>query len=396
MTGIPEERERSASTTSSGGGAGSGPEMNGGCSARSPARARAARSTVGSNVNGSSGTSLPGMTLRVSKGCNGCLTTIVSRTGAARGPVEGVEQFGQRHRGRALLAGVLVGAGVGDDQLLGGRADGVEQQLPVLGADVALTGHRVAGQHVVAVDHAEPREHAVVEADQADHPVRHRPHRHHRADRQRSGAEVGAGRASGQVALQQRADVGQPHRRIRPWAGAAQHVGELALQLAGLPRVVVVDPGQQLDTVLQARRATRAAAVCPVSDSTTCCSRSTYSASLPASSTRLLLTSSSGRVVSSQACESSDIATPASTRSMPKRQVFWMKSTPNGCAMLAVETPADVRFPHPAGDVLEVVVAELEPGPYRRGGARLSTSLAVARPPASVSNCDATPSSGLV
>ena len=165
--------------------------------------------------------------------------------------VEGVEQLGQRHRGRSVLAGVFVGAGVGDHQLLGGRADGVEQQLPVLGADVALAGHRVAGQHVVAVDDAEPREHPVVEPDQAHHPVRHRPHRHHRAHRQRAGAEVGAGRASGQVAFQQRADVGQPHRRVRPWAGAAQHVGELALQLAGLPRVVVVDLGQQLDAVLE-------------------------------------------------------------------------------------------------------------------------------------------------
>ncbi|KMO84217.1 hypothetical protein MCHUDSM44219_00809 [Mycolicibacterium chubuense] len=53
-----------------------------------------------------------------------------------------------------------------------------------------------------------------------------------------------------------------------------------------------------------------------------------YSASLPASSTRLLPTSSRGSVVSSQACASSDIATPTSTRSMPNRQVFCTKSTP--------------------------------------------------------------------
>ena len=165
--------------------------------------------------------------------------------------VEGVEQFGQRHRGRSLLAGVFVGAGVGDHELLAGCADGVEQQLPVLGTNVALAGHRVAGEHVVAVDNAEPREHAVVEPDQADHPMRHRAHRHHRADRQRSGAEVGAGRASGQVAFQQCADVGQPHRRVRPWACAFQDVGEFALQLAGLPRVVIVDLGQQLDAVLE-------------------------------------------------------------------------------------------------------------------------------------------------
>ena len=165
--------------------------------------------------------------------------------------VEGVEQLGQRHRGRSLLAGVFVGAGVGDHELLAGCADGVEQQLPVLGTNVALAGHRVAGEHVVAVDNAEPREHAVVQPDQADHPVRHRAHRHHRADRQRSGAEVGAGRASGQVAFQQCADVGQPHRRVRPWACAFQDVGEFALQLAGLPRVVIVDLGQQLDAVLE-------------------------------------------------------------------------------------------------------------------------------------------------
>ena len=88
----------------------------------------------------------------------------------------------------------------------------VEQQLPVLRTDVALAGHRVAGQRVVAVDDAEPRENAVVETDQADHPVRHRPHRHHRAHRQRPGAEVGPGRSTGQVPVQQGADVGQPQR----------------------------------------------------------------------------------------------------------------------------------------------------------------------------------------
>ena len=216
---IPEEARRGRrAPRPSGGGAGSGPEMNGGCSARSPARARAAFSTVESNVNGSLGISSPGMTLRVSKGCNGCLTTIVSRTLCSRRQVEGVEQFGQRHRGRPLLAGVFVGAGVGDDELLGRGADRVEQQLPVLGTDVAFAGHRVAGQHVVAVDHTEPREHAVVEPDQADHPVRHRAHRHHRAHRQRAGAEVGPGRPSREVAVQERADVGQAHHRVVPRA----------------------------------------------------------------------------------------------------------------------------------------------------------------------------------
>ena len=123
--------------------------------------------------------------------------------------------------------------------------------MPVLGTDVALTGHRVAGQHVVTVDDAEAGEHPVVEADQADHPVRHRAHRHHRAHRQRAGAEVGPRRAPGEVPVEQCADVGQPQQGVGPWTGVGQHLGELALHLAGLPGVGVVDARQQGDAVGQ-------------------------------------------------------------------------------------------------------------------------------------------------
>ena len=189
--------------------------MNGGFSARSPDRALAAFSTVESKVNGSLGISSAGDDVASVEG----LQRMSDDDGVAHlllgGQVEGVEEFGQRHRGRSLLTGVFVGAGVGDDELLGRGADRVEQQLPVLGTDVAFAGHRIAGQHVVAVDDAEPREDAVVETDEADHPVRHRAHRHHRAHRQRAGAEVGPRRTSGEVTVQERADVGQPHQRRR-------------------------------------------------------------------------------------------------------------------------------------------------------------------------------------
>ena len=111
--------------------------------------------------------------------------------------LEGVQQFVQRHRGGPGLPRVLIGSGVGDDEFLGGRADGVQQQLAILRTDVALAGHRVAGQYIVAINDAEARKDAVVETDQADHPVRHGPHRHHRAHGQGSGAEVGRGRAPG-------------------------------------------------------------------------------------------------------------------------------------------------------------------------------------------------------
>jgi hypothetical protein len=120
-----------------------------------------------------------------------------------RGPIQCIEQLLHRDRGRPVLTGVLVGTGVGDDQGVGGRADGVEQQLPVLGADVALAGQRMTGQHVVAVGDVGAWEDAVVEPDQTHHPMRHRAHGDHGAHRQGAGPEVGAGRPPGQLPMQQ-------------------------------------------------------------------------------------------------------------------------------------------------------------------------------------------------
>ena len=112
--------------------------------------------TAGSNANGvpSGIPNLPGVTLRMSKAAAVADDEPVADLVGGR-HVERVQQFGERHRRRPVLTGVLVGAGVGDDDLLGGRADRVEQQ-PVLGADVALAGHRVAGERVVTVDDSEP------------------------------------------------------------------------------------------------------------------------------------------------------------------------------------------------------------------------------------------------
>ena len=129
------------------------------------------------------------------------------------GAVERVEQLAEGHGGWSLGAGVLAASGVGDDQRLGRGDDRVEQQLAVLGPQVALAGAGSPGQHVVAVDGRDPREHPVVEPDQADHAVGHRAHRHHRADRQRAGAEVGARRPAAQPLLQQGAYVGLPQQR---------------------------------------------------------------------------------------------------------------------------------------------------------------------------------------
>ena len=50
---------------------------------------------------------------------------------------------------RPRLPGVLVGTGVGEDQVLGGRQDGVEEKLAVFAAGVAFAGDRTPREHVV-------------------------------------------------------------------------------------------------------------------------------------------------------------------------------------------------------------------------------------------------------
>jgi hypothetical protein len=160
---------------------------------------------------------------------------------AARRPGAGgdrVEQLAQRHRGRATGPGALVGAGVHDDQVLGGRADRVEQQLAVLAARVALADQGIAGQQVVAVGHAGPRERAVVQPEQAHHPVRDRAHRHQGGHGEAAGAEVRPAGPPAQPLVEQPAHVGRSEPdRAGVRAGRASRVGQLAAGLRGLPGV---------------------------------------------------------------------------------------------------------------------------------------------------------------
>ena len=95
-----------------------------------------------------------------------------ARLGSGDSGVQGVEKFHERNSRGALLTRVFVGSRVRDHQLVGGRTYRVEQKLAVFGSDVTLAGHRLAGQHVVAVRGSESREHGVVEAHEAHDPVR--------------------------------------------------------------------------------------------------------------------------------------------------------------------------------------------------------------------------------
>src|SRR6185436_1283821 len=81
------------------------------------------------------------------------LRTGRSPIGRVRGRVDRVEQLVQRHRRREVGAGAFVGAGVQQDEMLGGREHGIEQQLAVLAARITFADARVAGQYVVTVGH---------------------------------------------------------------------------------------------------------------------------------------------------------------------------------------------------------------------------------------------------
>ena len=261
--------------------------------------------------------------MRGSNAWSGCRSSTCSRP-PVDGVVEGVEQLAEGYGGRPQLAGRLVGAGVGDHQLLARRHDRVEHQLPVLAAQVALAGQRRAREHVVAVDRGGAREDAVVEPEQADDAVRHRAHRHHRADGQRAGAEVGPGGPTGEALGHQRAHVGQPQLELGPVSrGVVGQPGELTVHLAGLPLVAARDRGERVDALAQRVQpvADRVAAGEPVGDVL----QPVDQLREPAGEVDAgrLPTSSSGSVVPNQRSASSDIATPASTRSRPKRQVFW-------------------------------------------------------------------------
>ena len=162
--------------------------------------------------------------------------------------VDDVEQLGDGHRRRAGQVRALVVAGVGDDQPLGRGEQRVEQHLPVLGARVAVAEVGIVEQQVVAVARRLARELPVVEAEDAHDAVRHRPHRHERADREVPGAEVRARRTAAQAVGEQRSDVGELElcgrlRRLARSASSVRRVGEDvvedSLELRALPRVAV-------------------------------------------------------------------------------------------------------------------------------------------------------------
>jgi hypothetical protein len=111
----------------------------------------------------------------------------------ADGPVDNVKQFRHGDSRRSPLVEVLVASFKGYDEVFGRREQGIEEKLSVLAWAVPVPNLRAGKQQVVAVLGCWTWKEPVVEAEQANHAVRHRAHGDQRADRHVAGAEASPG-----------------------------------------------------------------------------------------------------------------------------------------------------------------------------------------------------------
>ena len=163
----------------------------GASAASAPARFRA------SKLHGRPATSAPDSKFRGSNGWRGCATTMSSRARPLSPRTVWSMTSSSSPTGTAggrCQVGALVTTRIGEDEVVAGGQEGVEQQLAILAAHVAITDPRREGRQVVAVALDVAREAPVVQPEQAHDPVGNRPHRHQRADREVPGAEVRPGR----------------------------------------------------------------------------------------------------------------------------------------------------------------------------------------------------------
>ena len=101
-----------------------------------------------------------------------------------------VEQFPDRNGGWPTEIGALVATRVRHHEVIPCRQQRVQQELTVLAAHVTVTHALVARRQVVTVPLNVPGEAAVVQPEEAHHPVRDGAHGHECADGEVAGAEV--------------------------------------------------------------------------------------------------------------------------------------------------------------------------------------------------------------
>ena len=173
----------------------------------------------------------------------------VARSGAVLGPhraVHRVQQLADGDGRRALGVRALVAAGVGDQEPVARRHEGVEEELAVLRARVALADARILQSQVVAVARRLAREDAVVQAEQAHDAVGHRSHRHERAEGQVARPEVGSRGAALEALVQEGPDLREGQGRAAGRAGLLVEVAEQPVELVALPGVALGRAGQEL------------------------------------------------------------------------------------------------------------------------------------------------------
>jgi len=153
-----------------------------------------------------------------------------------------VEELANRHGGRAFEVRALVSTRVRDHQVIGCGEEGVEEELPVLGAGVSVADMGIGEDQVIAPSFTHPGERPVVETKQAHYAVRNRPHGDERADGQVPGPEVGSSRTSLEAVGKERANIaGVEHDRGDGviHGGLVRQVVEQSLKLRPLPGILL-------------------------------------------------------------------------------------------------------------------------------------------------------------
>ncbi len=163
--------------------------------------------------------------------------------GSADRLIDDVEEFANRDRRRARRVGPLVITGVGDDQPVGRREQGVEQQLSVLHSRIPLAQLGVEKGEVITVSGGVARKGSVIQAEQTDDPMRHRAHRHQGADGEVACPEIGPSWTTLKAISQQRSELRQTQLGcgVALGLGLPNDVVEKAPELGPLP----VFPGQR-------------------------------------------------------------------------------------------------------------------------------------------------------
>ena len=149
--------------------------------------------------------------------------------------------------------------------MISARSPPAARRAAAAGPRCARRGRRRAGRRAAGRRRrvGAAGELAVVQAEDADHPVRDRAHRHQRADRQMAGAEVRPGRDA-RAAARPAARAPRPARAARRWAGArldsAATSSRMPLELAPLPGVALARRGERVGGAARSPRPARGSA----------------------------------------------------------------------------------------------------------------------------------------